>query len=243
MAGDGFSYKNGFAVIPRGHSAEAWEESMRRIFWGLFFIAMLGVAASGQKAFAQAPVGPDQPSLGDIARAHRERQQAQEAAGVVPKVITNKDLPAREPVGIPEANPADPMTQVSGVQPPMRVNPDGGRPFRPPFEGQGSPGQGFSGQGSGGSRGGDLRGRIQEQESRIAELQARIDRASATMHPNSTAQYEGPGNRFQARQTERIEMMQKMLERQKQRLAAMQDAARRGARVRILRCPTRRASA
>jgi len=205
---------------------------MRRIFWGLFFIATLGLAVSGPKAFAQAPVGPDGPSLGDIARAHREQQQAQEAAGVVPKLITNKDLPAREPVGIPEANPADPMTQVSGVQRPTRVNPDSVRPFRPPFEGQGSSGQGFSGQGFpgkglGGPRGGDLRGRIQEQESRIAELQARIDRANATMHPNSTAQYEGPGNRFQARQTERIEMMQQMLEQQKQRLAAMQDAARR----------------
>jgi len=73
-----------------------------------------------------------------------------------------------------------------------------------------------------------LKEQIQAQESRIAELQARIDRANALMHPNgSTAQFEGPGNRYQAMQAQRIEMMQQMLDQQKQRLAMMQDAARR----------------
>jgi len=180
---------------------------------GIFVAVLLSALAMGQ----------DQPSLGDVARANREKQQAQEVAGVTPKVITNKDLPAPEPVGIPEANPADPMTQVSGVPRSTRVNPDGARPFRPPFEGQGFPGQTFGGP----REGENLRSRIQEQESRIAELQARIDRANAMMHPNSTAQYEGPGNRYQAMQAQRIEMMQQMLDQQKQRLAAMQDAARR----------------
>ena len=195
---------------------------MRRMVSGIFVALLLSALAMGQ----------DQPSLGDVARVNREKQQAQEAAGVTPKVITNKDLPAQEPAGIPEANPADPMTQVSGVPRPMRVNPESARPFRPPFEEQGFPerpsgGPGFGGPGFPGHEAESLRSRIQEQESRIAELQARIDRASAMMHPNSTAQYEGPGNRYQAMQAQRIEMMQQQLDLQKQRLAAMQDAARR----------------
>jgi hypothetical protein len=202
---------------------------MRRMFWGVLAVATLSVAA----AFGQSGFGQDQPSLGDIARANREKQQEQEASGVTPKVITNKDLPAREPVGIPEVNPGDPMTQVSGVARPFRDwryassgNDNDGQPFGRP-QGQGFSGQGFSGQGSGPRDGGNLRSRIQEQESRIAELQSRIDRASAMMHPNSTAQYEGPSNRAQAMQAQRIETMRDMLEQQKQRLAAMQEAARR----------------
>jgi len=89
----------------------------------MFVAALLTGAAMGQ----------DQP-LGDVARTNREKLQAQEAAGTMPKVITNKDLPAGETSGIPEENPAEPMTQVSGVQ--RRVNPDSARPFRPPFEDQ-----------------------------------------------------------------------------------------------------------
>jgi hypothetical protein len=201
---------------------------MRRIVSGIFVAAALTVAA-----FDQAAVSQDGTSLGDVARANREKTQAQEAAGITPKVITNKDLPASDRSGIPAENPDDPMTQVSGL--PRRVNPDSARPFRPPFEDQGGQGfgrQGFPGQGSGqgfqGHDGENLRSRIQEQESRIAELQARIDRANAMMHPyGSTAQFEGPTNRRQAMQAQRIETMQQMLDQQKQRLAAMQDAARR----------------
>jgi len=202
---------------------------MRRMVSGIFVALLLSALAMGQ----------DQTSLGEVARVNREKQQAQEAAGVTPKVITNKDLPAQEPAGIPEANPADPMTQVSGVPRPFRdrpyasgANQNDGQPFGRPPGGRGFPerpsaGQGFGGPGFPGHNGDNLRSRIQEQESRIAELQARIDRANAMMHPNSTAQYEGPGNRYQAMQAQRIEMMQQMLDQQKQRLAAMQDAARR----------------
>jgi hypothetical protein len=176
---------------------------MRQTVLGIFVAAMLSAVALGQ----------DQPSLGDVARANRQQQQAQEAAGTVPKVITNKDLPASARAGIPEENPADPMTTVSGVQRSYPSNRE--RPFNPPnFDAQ---------------RGGEnLRGQIEAQENRINELQARIDRANATMHPNgSTVQYEGPVNGRQAMQAQRIEMMQQMLEQQKERLAAMQDTARR----------------
>lgn len=191
---------------------------MRRMFWSLFVIALASAAAA---------LGQDGQSLGDIARANREKQQEQQAAGNTPKVITNKDLPASEPSGIPEANAADPMTQVSGVQRPQRNWSQQGGPWQ--GGGQWGGGRPFGGPGFGGPRGGEnLRGQIQAQEDRIAQLQARIDQAHAMMHPNgSTAQYEGPMNRYQAAQSQRIEMMQQMLAQQKQRLAAMQDQARR----------------
>jgi hypothetical protein len=70
--------------------------------------------------------------------------------------------------------------------------------------------------------------RIQEQESRIADLQARIDRVSAAMHAAvGSAQYETPVNRYQAVQMERLRNMQEMLAQQQQKLGMMQDAARR----------------
>lgn len=179
---------------------------MRRMIFGLLAAGLMAGAAVGQ----------DQ-SLGDLARANREKLQEQQAAGITPKVITNKDLPANATAGIPEENPAEPMTQVSGVQRPIQRNPDGARPFRRPGDGEGMEG----------ARGENLKEKIEAQENRIAEMQARLDRLNAMMNPNgSTVQYEGPGSRYQAMQAQRIEMMQQMLDQQKQRLAAMQDAAR-----------------
>jgi hypothetical protein len=187
---------------------------MRRMFWRIFVAALLSAAAFGQSG----------QSLGDIARANRANQQAEEASGVTPKVFTNKDLPQNQPTGIPEADPSEPMTTVSGAQRTFRAYaggyPNGGQPFgERPF---GQPGMASQ-------HGADqLRGQIRVQENRIAELQARIDRANASMHPNgSTVQYDGPLNRYQAVQVQRIEMMQQMLEQQRERLAMLQEEARR----------------
>jgi hypothetical protein len=197
---------------------------MRRIsgkmFWGVFVIAGLSGAAFGQSGSSQ--------SLGDIARANRANQQAQEASGVTPKVFTNKDLPASASAGIPEENASDPMTTVSGVQRSFRQYarayssdyPNGGQRYGSRPFGQPSMGGQYAGD--------QLRGQIRQQENRVAELQARIDRASSSMHPNgSTVQYDGPLNRYQAIQAQRIEMMQQMLDQQRQKLAMMQDEARR----------------
>jgi hypothetical protein len=188
---------------------------MRRMISGIFVAAILSAAGLAQ----------DQPSLGDIARANREKQQAQESAGTVPKVITNKDLPASARAGIPEENPDDPMTTVSGVQHSNYSDRD--RPYQDGGQRYGE--RPFGRPGFDGSRGGEnLRGQIEAQENRINELQARIDRANQMMHPNgSTVQYEGPMNGRQAMQAQRVEMMEQMLDQQKQRLAAMQDTARR----------------
>jgi hypothetical protein len=158
-------------------------------------------------ALAQSQTGE---SLGDVARANRANQQSQEAAGTMPKVITNHDLPAGSQ-GIPEASASEPMTTVSGVN-----RHDLYRDQRLSNHLQAEQ-----------NTGAEWRARIQAQENRIADLQTRIDRVNAAMHSSyGTAQYDTPVNRSQAFQMERLAMMQEMLDQQKRRLALMQDAAR-----------------
>lgn len=195
---------------------------MHGIFWRVSVLAALSAVAFGQSG----------QSLGDIARANREKQQADQATGNAPRIITNQDLPASASAGIPQENPADPMTQVSGVHRNFRAYAGGyqnggqrygNRPFGQPDMG----GQRVVPYAGGQYAGDHLRGQIRAQENRISELQARIDRATASMHPyGSTVQYDGPLNRFQSIQAQRIEMMQQMLDQQRQKLAMMQDEAR-----------------
>ena len=152
------------------------------------------------------------PSLGDIARANREKLQTQQATGTLPKVITNSDLPA-DPPGVLDSDTSEPMTMVSGVS--------------RPFEGR-SYDQRFAQQDRNQQHAGEQwRERIENQESRVAELQARIDQMNAAMHSSgATLSSEGPYNRFQARQMQRMAQMQEMLDLQRRKLAMMQEAAR-----------------
>jgi hypothetical protein len=159
-------------------------------------------------AFAQSQTGD---SLADVARANKANQQAQQAAGATPKVITNQDLPAGSKQ-VPQPNTSDTMTAVSGVQ---KSNPYADQRLSNRMQAEQRTGA-------------EWRARIQEQENRIADLQSRIDHVNAAVHSAvGTAQYDTPANRYQAVQTERLAMMQEMLDQQKRRLASMQDAARR----------------
>jgi hypothetical protein len=158
-------------------------------------------------AFAQSSTE----SLADVARANREQQQTQQAAGTAPKVITNQDLPAGS-TPVPQSSTLDSMTTVSGVNHPNRYSD-----------------QQLSNRLTAEQRAGaQWKARIEDQESRIADLQARIDRANQSLHAAvGTAQYDAPVNRYQALQVERLFAMQQTLDQQKRRLAMMQDAARR----------------
>ena len=177
---------------------------MQRVAYGVFFVGLLlNAAAFGQ---SQSQSGE---SLGEVARANHAQQQAQEASGVKPKMITNQDLPS-DPPGVPESS--EPMTTVSGVRrfpdryPDQRAN---------------------QRLGSERSSGGQWRVRIQDQEARIADLQSRIDRVNGSMHAAvGTAQYDTPVSRYQTIQMERLARMQEMLDQQKQKLEMIQDAAR-----------------
>jgi hypothetical protein len=171
---------------------------MQRMTWRVFFVGLLlNAAAVGQSQSGD--------SLGDVARANLAKQQAQQATGTTPKIITNQDLPS-DPPGVPESS--EPMTTVSGV----KRSVDRYSEQRLMAE----------------QRAGEQwKARIQDQEARIADLQARIDHVNASMHAAiGTAQYDTPVSRYQSIQMERPARMQEMLDQQKRRLAMMQDAAR-----------------
>jgi len=175
---------------------------MQRVAWRVFFVGLLLNAA----ALGQSQTGE---SLGDLARANHAKEQADEAAGRAPKVITNQDLPSA-PSDLPESS--EPMTTVSGVA-----------RSADPYSEQRANHRLVAEQ----RNGGQWRARIQDQEARIADLQTRIDHVNKSMHAAvGTAQYETPVNRYQSIQMERLAHMQEMLDLQQRRLAMMQDAAR-----------------
>jgi len=149
-------------------------------------------------------------SLGDVARANRAKQQAEEAAGTMPKVFTNQDLPA-DPPGVPQASASEPMTMVSGLT----------RSDRYADESLGN--RLLAEQRSAVQ----WKARIQDQENRIEDLQARIDRLNALIHSVGTAKSDTLTSRNQAIQMQRLATMQETLTQQKRRLDMMQDAARR----------------
>jgi len=171
---------------------------MRRM---LVIAVLLNVSALGQSG----------QSLGDIARANREKQQEQQASGTKPKTITNADLPDSS-TGIPEADPSEPMTMVSGVS--RSYNGRSDQRMNQQILAEEHAGNQWP-------------ERIQMQESRVADLQERIDQANAAMRSNSSVQSEGPFNRYQARQMQHVAQMQEMLDQQKRKLEMMQEAARR----------------
>jgi hypothetical protein len=175
--------------------------------WRVFFVGLLLNAAA--MAQSQTQTGD---SLGDIARANHAKQQALEAAGVAPKVITNQDLPSA-PSGIPESS--EPMTTVSGVTRSVDRDSYSGPRANQRLVAERSAGEQWKAR------------MIQDQEERIADLQTRINRVNQSMHAAvGTAQYETPVSRYQSVQMERLTHMQQMLEQQQRRLAMMQDAAR-----------------
>jgi hypothetical protein len=169
---------------------------MQRMFLLIVAIALLISSAANGQ------------SLGDVARENREKQNANDASTAEkPRVITNKDLPKD-----PDAN-------------------------REPREAQ--PGSGAAP----GSQAADYRSvqqRLAEQraadrwkrlilaqEDKMATLQARIDQINESIRSvNGNVQYEGPYNRYQARQLERAARIQLQLDEQKKKLDEMQEAAR-----------------
>jgi hypothetical protein len=149
-------------------------------------------------------------SLGEIARQYREQQNAQEASGVPPRVITNKDL-GEGPEGSPEARQ-------------MQREADGGSPFeRRSAENDHRPGQQFLQEQRAGEQ---WKSHIREQENRVENLQARIGQMNASIR-SAGGSAQGPYNRYQGRQLERLTQMQLQLDEQRRRLDQMQDAARR----------------
>ncbi len=154
-------------------------------------------------------------SLGDIARANREKQNAANPGTNQPAVITSDDL----------GQDSQSLRQDSKVPDSKGQNAKGKDAPRP--------------AGSKSARGSSeetpidprvaaqWKRQILAQEDKIALLQGRIDEINASLHPAGSAQFEGPYNRYQTKQMERLADIQLQLDQQKKHLVEMQDEARR----------------
>lgn len=152
----------------------------------------------GASAFGQ--------SLGDAARENRQQQQAAQTNGAQPKVITNQDL----------AKDSD-DDESGDTHPPARKTNDRNADVRAAQQRQAS--QRAAEQ--------QWKNKIAAQETKVADLQAHVDQLNTSLHSTTGGvQSEGPYNRFQARQVQRLDELQFQLTEQKKKLDDMQDAAR-----------------
>jgi predicted RNase H-like nuclease (RuvC/YqgF family) len=166
---------------------------MQRVFLKISAIALLmSSAAYGQ-------------SLGDIARANREKQNAENASAAQPRVITNANLPKD-----PDAN-QEPAESQSGASASSTAADHHSAQQRLAEQ-----------------RAADQwKRQILAQKNKMATLQARIDQLNASIRSaGGSVQYEGPYNRHQARQLQRVAQIQLQLDEQKMKLDQMQEAAR-----------------
>ncbi len=143
-------------------------------------------------------------SLGDIARENREKK-SEAASAAQPKVITNANLPKDT-----DANqePAEAQSEPSASSQ--------------------APDHRSAQQCLAEQRVADQwRRQILAQENKMATLQARIDQINASIRSaGGSVQYEGPYNRYQARQLQRVAQIHLQLDEQKMKLDQMQEAAR-----------------
>ena len=171
---------------------------MRRIFLTVCAIALLmSSAAYGQ-------------SLGDIARENREKQNAENASPAQPRVITNANLPKD-----PDANqePAEAESGASASSTAADHHLADHRSAQRRLTEQRAADQ--------------CKRQILAQKNKMATLQARIEQLNASIRSaGGSVQYEGPYNRYQARQLQRVAQIQLQLDEQKMRLEQMQEAAR-----------------
>ena len=166
---------------------------MPRIFLKISAIALLmSSAAYGQ-------------SLGDIARANREKQNAENTSAAQPRVITNANLP-KDPDSNQEPAEAQSGTNASSTAADHR-----------------SAQQRLAEQ-----RAADQwKRQILAQKNKMATLQARIDQLNESIRSaGGSVQYEGPYNRHQTRRLQRVAQIQLQLDEQEMKLDQMQEAAR-----------------
>ncbi len=147
-------------------------------------------------------------SLGDVARENREKKAAT-APAAAPKVITNADL---QKDSDEEASPGESQAAPS---------PESAAASRKAAE-----------QRAAEQRAAERwKNKILAQKNTIANLETRIDSLKASLQfvdPNATYEsYSGLAyNRRQARQLERLKLLEQQLRQQKQKLEDLQEAAR-----------------
>ena len=141
-------------------------------------------------------------SLGDIARANRDKQNAA-TPGATPAVITTDDL--EQGSGL-KGSPIKDAQHPAGKK--AAHGPGEETPIDPKVAAQ-------------------WKRQILAQEDKIATIQGRVDQLNAEIHPAGSAQFNGPYNKYQTTQMQRLADVQLQLDEQKKKLAEMQEEARR----------------
>ncbi len=145
-------------------------------------------------------------SLGDVARENRVKK-TEDASAAQPNVITNNDLPKDA-----DANQEPPEEQAGTGAAASSKAADHRSAEKRLAEQRAAE---------------HWKRQILAQKNKMATLQARIDQLNASIQSAyGTVQTEGPYNRYQARQLQRVAQIQQQLDEQKRELDEMQDAAR-----------------
>jgi hypothetical protein len=139
-------------------------------------------------------------SLGDVARANREKQNQANPSAAQPAVITTDDLEAASTKSVLTATSAKP----SKVSLPAHSR---GEEVDPKLAAE-------------------WKRKIVAQKSKVQTLQAQIDQLNAQIHPPGGAAFDGPPSRDQAHRIQRVAEIQVQLDEQKRALAEMQEEAR-----------------
>ena len=151
-------------------------------------------------AIALGVTGAHGQSLGDIARANREKQGSAQPVAGQPAVITSDDLEA----GTEGKDAQHPAPKVSKVAAHARaedaIDPRAAAQWKK---------------------------QIVAQQDKIATLQGKIDQLNAAIHPAGSAQFNGPYNKYQTTQMQRLADVQLQMDEQKKKLAEMQEEARK----------------
>lgn len=147
---------------------------------------LTGTLASGQ-------------SLGDIARANREKQNQANPSATPPAVITTDDLES--------GSSKSPSPTTSGKSSKVAPTHAGSEQIDPKLAAE-------------------WKRKIVAQKSKVQTLQAQIDQLNAQIHPPGGAAFDGPPSRDQAHRIQRVAEIQVQLDEQKRALAEMQEEAR-----------------
>lgn len=167
-----------------------------RVMRCLRLLAVVAVFALSMESLGQSS---DTPSLGDVARKQREKQEKNKAAKPK-KVVTDEDMPA--PASDKDVPPSDgPHEEVSVERSASDVLQSGDQ----------------------------FKSAIARQKGIIADLKARVDKVNGSIHFVEANAYRNgvEYNKHQAQKQQEVERLQGQLDEQKRDLEQMQEKARK----------------
>jgi len=158
----------------------------------------LTTAAPGQSS-------SDSPSLGDLARKQRQKQQQTKETAKPKKVVTNEDIPEH-----PDASSDSPAS--SSATSSQGAHDDSSAPAGAVLQ-----------------AGDQLKAAILRQKTAVADLKAQIDKVQDSIHFVEANTYRNgvEYNKLQAQKQQEVQRLQGQLEEQKKNLEQMQETARK----------------